>query len=391
MNQEQELQQTGAGQLIALPLPLAEVPRGVTAAEAIELSERASAIVGDLRNANGSKELQIIDAITAVGMQAQRHAATDINLLRGRVGEMLSSEQDGAATRISKDLVDLRLTLNRIDPQQVGREHMIRRAVHRLPFGRNRLLRVLETIAVRYEPVSRQVVMLETRLREGRMLLVRDNIELRKLYEQVEAQRPSVQRNAYLGELVMQQLEVLLQETEDSSKRSRIQDALYDVAIRVQDLRVMEEVHLQMFASLELTWQNNGRLGQAVDRTLTLVSNVTVIGLAIQAALARQRRVLEATQKTREYLGDRLLANAEAIKQHTVEIGDVYNGPVIALEKLTQAHDTLFQTMDIVDRLKSDGIASARENAKTLTKLVAQFEDRMAHLETPPPAPSLEA
>ena len=391
MNQEQELEQTSAGQLIAIPVAPAEVPRGITADEAVELNERASAIVGDLRNANGSKELQIIDAITAVGIQAQRHAAGDINLLRGRVGEMLSSEKDGAATRITKDLVDLRLTLNRIDPQQVGRENVIRRAIHSLPFGRNRLLRVLETIAVRYEPVSRQVVMLETRLREGRMLLVRDNIELRKLYEQVEAQRGPVQRNAYLGELVMQQLDELLEETEDSSKRSRIQDALYDVAIRVQDLRVMEEVHLQLFASLELTWQNNGRLGQAVDRTLTLVSNVTVIGLAIQAALARQRRVLEATQRTREYLGDRLLANAQAIKQHTVEIGDVYNGPVIALDKLTQAHDTLSQTMDIVDRLKSDGIASARENAETLKKLVAQLEDRMADLGTPPPAPSLEA
>ena len=391
MNQEQELEQTSAGQLIAITVPQAEVPRGITAAEAVELNARAAAIVGDLRNANGSKEMEIIDAITALGIQAQRHAASDIDLLRGRVGEMLSSEKDGAGTKITKDLVDLRLTLNRIDPQHVGRENVIRRAVHSLPFGRNRLLRVLETIAVRYEPVSRQVVMLENRLRDGRMLLVRDNIELRKLYEQVEAQRAPVQRNAYLGELVMQQLDALLHETEDSSKRSRIQDALYDVAIRVQDLRVMEEVHVQLFASLELTWQNNGRLGQAVDRTLTLVSNVTVIGLAIQAALARQRRVLDATQRTREYLGNRLLANATAIKQHTVEIGDVYNGPVIALDKLTQAHDTLFQTMDIVDRLKSDGIASARENAETLKKLVAQLEDRMADLGTARPAPSLEA
>lgn len=391
MNQEQELEQTTAGQLIAITVPPAEVPRGITAAEAVELNVRAAAIVGDLRNANGSKEMEIIDAITAVGIQAQRHAASDINLLRGRVGEMLSSEKDGTATKITKDLVDLRLTLNRIDPQQVGRENVIRRAVHSLPFGRNRLLRVLETIAVRYEPVSRQVVMLENRLRDGRMLLVRDNIELRKLYEQVEAQRAPVQRNAYLGELVMQQLDELLHETEDSRKRSRIQDALYDVAIRVQDLRVMEEVHVQLFASLELTWQNNGRLGQAVDRTLTLVSNVTVIGLAIQAALARQRRVLDATQRTREYLGNRLLANAAAIKQHTIEIGDVYNGPVIALDKLTQAHDTLCETMDIVDRLKSDGIVSARENVEKLKKLVAHMDDRMADLGPARPAPSLEA
>ena len=50
----------------------------------------------------------------------------------------------------------------------------------------------------------------------------------------------------------------------------------------------MQEVHLQYFVSIELTRQNNNRLGQAVDRTLTLATNVVTIGLAIQAALVRQ-------------------------------------------------------------------------------------------------------
>ena len=36
----------------------------------------------------------------------------------------------------------------------------------------------------------------------------------------------------------------------------------------------MQEVHLQYFVSIELTRQNNNRLGQAVDRTLTLATNV---------------------------------------------------------------------------------------------------------------------
>ena len=36
----------------------------------------------------------------------------------------------------------------------------------------------------------------------------------------------------------------------------------------------MQEVHVQYFVSIELTRQNNNRLGQAVDRTLTLATNV---------------------------------------------------------------------------------------------------------------------
>ena len=75
-------------------------------------------------------------------------------------------------------------------------------------------------------------------------------------------------------------------------------------------------------------------LAQSVERTLALGTNVVMVGLAIQTALARQKRVLEATRRTREFLGNLIVANAEAIKQHTSDIGDVYKDPVVALDKI---------------------------------------------------------
>ena len=133
----------------------------------------------------------------------------------------------------------------------------------------------------------------------------------------------------------------------------------------------MDEVHRQLFVSIEMTRQNNTRLGQAVERALTMVSNVVMIGLAIQSALARQERVLEAAQRTREYLGDMLVANARSVRDHTAEIGDVYNSPVIALEKVTQAHNDLLEAIETADRLKVEGIVAARENIRRLTELSA--------------------
>ena len=78
---------------------------------------------------------------------------------------------------------------------------------------------------------------MEVKLREGQALLVRDNIELRKLYEQVEAHQVLVQKNAYLGELLMGHLDDLLERTDDSLKCESIRNALHDVSMRVQDLR----------------------------------------------------------------------------------------------------------------------------------------------------------
>ena len=211
-------------------------------------------------------------------------------------------------------------------------------------------------------------------------MLGRDNVELRKLYEQLEAQQPSIQRNAFLGELLMQHLTQVLEQTPDPMKREKIRGALHDVSMRVQDLRTMEAVHVQYYVSIEMSRQNNNRLGQAVDRTLTLSTNVVTVGLAIQSALVRQRSVMEATRRTREFLGTLITANAAAIRTHTQEIGDLYVNPVIAIDKIEQANTDLIEALDIADRLRQEGIQAARENIARLTELSTTLTQRATGL-----------
>ncbi len=366
--------------------PLA--PKGMTGDVVEELKARAQAIARQLQEADGSKEMEVIDSLATLGLQTQRQAASELGLLKARVRGTFN--QQDPTGQVTTDLVELRMALKQIAPPELSHPSLFDRLLDILPF-RQRLLRLLEKIAMRYEPVSRQVVVIETRLRQGRIMLTRDNVELRKLYEQVELQQPTIQKNAYLGELLMQELEELMERTTEPRKKEKIQSALHDVAMRVQDLRTMEEVHSQFFVSIEMTRQNNARLGQAVERTLILATNVVTVGLAIQVALARQKRVLEATQRTREFLGDMIVANAETIKRHTQEIGDVYNEPVIAVEKITQAHDALLEAIDMADQLRQEGIASARENISRLNRLAGALEERFAGMRELPEEKSLEA
>ncbi len=368
--------------------PLA--PRGMAQAEAQEMRARAATVAQQLEEASGAKEMEIIDSVVTVGVQAQRHAGGDLELLRTRVGNMLASE--GTGGKVSKDMVDLRMTLNQINPHEMSHSGF-RGVISALPLANrlNSMLAVLEKIAIRYQTVSQQVKTIESQLREGRMMLVRDNIELRMLYEQVEAQQVVIRKNGYLGELLMQQLEELLERTTDLRKGERVREALFDVSIRVQNLRAMDEVHVQLFVSIDMTRQNNTRLGQSVDQTLTLATNVVMVGLALQSALARQKRVMEANKRTREFIGDLLVANAASIKQHTAEIGDIYKEPVVAIDKLTQAHNDLIEAINLVDRLKNEGIDATRQNIATLNDLVKDLEERSRGLSEQREARSLEA
>jgi uncharacterized protein YaaN involved in tellurite resistance len=378
--------QSAQAQQLDRPAREPEPPKGLTDEEVASIKRMVSELAGKLATAAGSDELQVADSIANLGVQAQRGAASELDLLRARLGEMMT--KDGAGGAIAHDLAELRQTLAKISPQLDGDRGIVARVLHAKGTGPVR--GVLERIAIRYEPVSKQIAVIEMRLRGGRTMLARDNIELRKLYESVEAQHLTVEKNAYLGEQLICELEGLLNQTDDPQKRDRIINAIHDLSLRVQDLRTMAEVDLQFFVSIDMTRLNNTRLGQAVERTLTLSTNVVMVGLAIQVALSRQRRVMEANQRTREFLGNVVATNAALIKRHTSEISDAYNNPVIALEKLSQAHNDLLEALDIADRTRQEGITRARETIAKLVQMSAGLEERANALASPA-APMLEA
>src|SRR5919198_399060 len=168
---------------LAKAAPLA--PKNMATAEAEELKQRVQAIAEQLQTSAGSKEMEAMDSISSLGLETQRKAASELALLKTRVGDMCAT--DGLTGRITTDLVELRTALRQISPPDPERTNLLDRLLTLLPF-RQKVVAVLEKIAIRYEPVSRQIVVIETRLRQGRLTLTRDNIELRKLYESVESQ-----------------------------------------------------------------------------------------------------------------------------------------------------------------------------------------------------------
>lgn len=356
----------------------AKIPAGLPDQEREDLRARALGLANELAVAEGAKEMELIDSVTSLGMQAQRNGGSKMELLRVRVGDLIS--QSGSESEVASGLVDMRMALNEIDPSKLSHPGVFRSAASVFPFVTKITppIKVLQKIAMKYEPVSRQIENIEAKLREGRTILTRDNVELRQVYEQVEAQRLPIQKNAYLGELLMEHLKVLLEETKDPVKVDKIQEALYDVSIRVQALRVMDEVYDQFTVGIQMTRQNNSRLGRAVEQTLSIATNVVTVGLAIQAALIRERQVMEANTRTREYIGELILANATLIKRHTVEIGEVYDQPVIAMDKITQAHRELMEAMEIADRLKKEGVEKAIKNIEELDKMSGKLHQNPA-------------
>ena len=363
--------------LATTPAPAA--PATMSAEEVTDARRQAVELVRSVRESTGSRQLAALDEVGNVGLTSQRNAGRQLELVQVRLSTLF--DEGGASKDVASDLLQLRVALDKINPSN-ERQRLGTRVLGAVPFLRNTaLVRSLKKIALRYEPVSKQIVVIETRLRAGRSMLMRDNVELRQLYEDVESQQDAVQRQIFLGQVLLGELQTLLGEVDDPREQNRIRTAVHDVAVRLQDLHTMQEVHVQYFVSIEVTRDNNHRLSQAVDRTLSLATNVVTIGLALQAALARQKDVKEATERTREFLGEVIAQNAAAIRRQTEEIGDLYNEPVIAMDKLVQAHQDLISALDTASHLREQGIATARRNIDELTQLTRDMTPHVAGLE----------
>ncbi len=360
----EDLVATPAGAPPAAPEP--KLPATVDEQDANELRDKARELIAQLDAA--PQDRQLARSLGSIGSDAQQRAGHEIDLLKTKVGTLLN-DLDGPGAKIPQGLMQLRKTMDEVNPHVLGSapRGLFSKLLRRTPIIGD----VLADIAVKYESVQTQIDQIVDGLRAGKDQLLQDSLELDRLYQQVQSAQLDVQKASFLGELLWQGFEAGLPNVTEPAERQRLETLIHRVAMRVQDLRTMEQVNTQFFISIDITIQNNDHLSDAIARTVTVTRSLLTIGLAIQAALANQKKIMEAVKKTQEYTADMLTANAAAIKQQTAEIGDMYKNPVLALDKVKQAYDDLMGAMDQMDEIRRVGTESARAGIAELDQMTA--------------------
>ncbi len=346
------------------PGKLADVERDELQGQARDLAGQVTADPGD--RSLGRR-------VGSLGSEAQQKAGAQIELLKAKVGTLMK-DLDGPGSKIPGGLADLRKTMDQINPHSLMEQPkgFFSRLLRRAPIIGD----VLADIAVRYETVQTQIDAIIGSLRAGKDELLSDSLELDRLYEQVQDAQLGIQKSAYMGELLWEELDRQKVGVTDPADGQRLDTVAHRVAMRVQDLRTMEQVNTQFFISIDMTIQNNDHLSDAITRTVTVTQSLLTVGLAIQSALANQKKILGAVKKTQEYTSDMLAANAASIRQQTSEIGDLYTNPVLAMDKVKEAYDDLLGAMDEMDSLRRTGTESAREGIAQLNAMTAELAPR---------------
>lgn len=328
------------------------------------MKEKSLALVQTVKEKTGPSLMRAIDVIGS-GSQKKMAAAND--LMSNSVNSLLTGLDGKSPT--GEKLLELRTAMDDLNPHSLNNSWWF----SWVPKGIKR--KAVSRFIHKYEPMQKHVTGILAGLRAGKDDLLETSIELETQYTEIESAQKEIQSEIYIGEIFIVEVEKLesnVDET-DAQEKQKLASVKNKAARRIRDLRTMEQAAVQFFISIDQTVATNELLSEQIDSALTVGPMVMTNALRIQAALAKQDTVKQAVQSFQEGLGDMMAQNATAVNKAASEIGDLYNNPVIALEKMEEGFDQLMQAVNTANETMANSTIKAREASAKLADMTAEL------------------
>ncbi|QCW79177.1 toxic anion resistance protein [Streptomyces sp. S6] len=342
-----------------------------------EMVRRAEEYVGSLAglDARSPEFTSRIGEIAALGQGDIRSAAQQSNRMLDRAVRSLASGEGDAPTRVGASLVELRRTVQDLDPGDTPARGA-RRLLSRLP-GANRFRDHVAKYASAQGTLNRIV----GSLRSGQDELRRDNAALHTERTRLWESMGKLQEYAVLTEALDEVVARRIAETEhtDPVQADPLRaDVLFPVRQKHQDLLTQLAVCAQGYLAMDVVRRNNDELIKGVDRAATTTVSALRIAVMLASALENQRRVTEQVQVLRSTTEELIRGNAEMLATQSGEIQRIAADPAVGAETLRTAFHQIYRTLDTIDTYK---VRATESMAATVEALTAELQEASARLE----------
>ncbi|MES9556473.1 MULTISPECIES: toxic anion resistance protein [unclassified Streptomyces] len=342
-----------------------------------EMTRRATEYIGGLAglDARSPEFTTRIGEIAALGQGDIRSAAQQSNRMLDRtVRSLAGSGGVDAQTRVGSSLVELRRTVEDLDPRDTpGRG--ARRLLARLPGG-NRLRDHVAKYASSQATLNRIV----GSLRGGQDELRRDNAALHTERTRLWETMGKLQEYVVLTEALDGAVEQRIAQaaaTDPAQADALRADVLFPVRQKHQDLLTQLAVCAQGYLAMDVVRRNNDELIKGVDRAATTTVSALRIAVMLASALESQRKVTEQVQVLRYTTEDLIRGNAEMLAGQSGEIQRIAADPAVGAETLRTAFQQIYRTLDAIDTYK---VQATESMASTVESLTAELQQASAHL-----------
>jgi uncharacterized protein YaaN involved in tellurite resistance len=340
-------------------------PVKIAPADEARLDEQVRAFVADVTSAPvDSDDFKTrVDAILHMGdREVEASAAVSSRLLQRPVNAMKRSA-GGQDSKISKGLIDLRNTCEKLDPKA---QQLLspRRILGVLPFG-NRV----RTYFQGYQSSQDHINAIMTSLMEGKDELLQDNASIEQERVQMWALMGKIEQYVYLCKKLDAELSdrVAAIETSDPERAKLIKEhVLFYARQKVTDLLTQMAVNVQGYMALDLVKRNNVELIKGVDRARTTTLSALRTAVIVASALSNQKLALDRINALKDTTGSMIQSTGEMLKSQSADIFKQASDPTLDVAKLQSAFDNVYATIDTIDTYKAQSLGAMQQTIEAL-------------------------
>jgi uncharacterized protein YaaN involved in tellurite resistance len=327
-----------------------------------------------------------VSSITRMGDREMRDAAAVSNRMLERPVRAMGTGLFDAGSPVSKSLIDLRNTVEELDPARQGDLFSPRKLLGMIPLGSK-----LRDYFDRYRSSQTHLDAIINSLYRGQDELGKDNGAIEQEKVNLWATMGRLQQYALLAARLDQALEdkiAGLEATDPERARLLRQDVQFYVRQKHQDLLTQLAVSVQGYLALDLVRKNNHELIKGVDRATTTTVAALRTAVMVAQALANQRLVLDQITALNSTTGNLIESTSSMLRQQTGRIHDQAASATINLNQLKTAFANIYATMEAVDTYKSAALQSMRTTVDALESEVAKAR---GYLDRAKGAPAIES
>jgi len=320
---------------------------------------------------------QKLAAVHSLGSADIQASASIANRMMARPMRAMENDANPEASTVSRGLLQLRRTVEDLDPSKQGDLLSPRKLLGLVPFG-NRLLDYFR----KYESAQTHLNAVIDSLYRGKDELLKDNGAIEQEKANMWALMQKLEQWVYLGKAldasIEQRIDQIALADAEKAKIAR-EEILFAVRQKVMDLLTQLAVNKQGYLALDMVRRNNIELIKGVDRATTTTVSALRTAVIVAQALTNQRLVLDQITALNKTTGDLIEGTANMLQSQSARIHEQAASATINLDQLKHAFDAVYQTMDAISTYRQQALGTMSKTVDALTSEVnraQQYLDR---------------
>jgi uncharacterized protein YaaN involved in tellurite resistance len=291
----------------------------------------------------------------------------------------LAAMQNGGVTEasdVSKTLLQLRHTVEDLDPAKQGDLLSPRKLLGIIPFG-DRVVNYFQ----KYQSSQTHINAIITGLYHGQDELRQDNASIEQEKANLWEVMGRLRQYAYLAQHLDTALSGKIAEIETTDpERAKVlkEDLLFPVRQKVQDLLTQLAVSVQGYLALDLIRRNNVELIKGVDRATTTTVSALRTAVIVAQALSDQKLVLDQITALNTTTGNLIESTSQMLRTQSTQIGEQAASATVDIQKLQAAFTNIYATMDEIDTFKLKALDNL---GKTIDALQTEIGKSQAYVD----------